>query len=396
MTRGSVDMNFLFTLGELQRLVRAYADKQAARYGITRAQWAVLAKVERNEGLKQSELAEQMEMQPITLTRLIDRLCDNGWIERRGDETDRRVNRLYLRKAARPLLGKLERAALRTHGDRARRHQAGRRPPPAHPTGNHQGKRAQRHPDIRPANHRERSSAMADPVLKFPPEQKGDPGKPPQESRHRSAPPADGGPAALSPLPAAGRAAAGRASAALAFYLNGGRYVATDDAYVGAQKVLITPDISGKIEKVVVQEGQHVKQGDELFEIDPVPFRLAVDAGQGEARRRRKTTYDNLVANIKIYGQMLDLAQQGVDLKQRDVERKTALVKNNFGSQLDLDNASNALVTARRAGAVHQAADLQRQDAAARQSRPAAGAVPALCAGQGQARPGRSAISTTP
>jgi MarR family transcriptional regulator, transcriptional regulator for hemolysin len=107
MARGPVDMNFLFTLGELQRLVRAYADKQAARYGITRAQWAVLAKLERTEGLKQSELAEQMEMQPITLTRLIDRLCDAGWIERRGDETDRRVNRLYLRKAARPLLGKL-------------------------------------------------------------------------------------------------------------------------------------------------------------------------------------------------------------------------------------------------------------------------------------------------
>jgi MarR family transcriptional regulator for hemolysin len=105
--RGSVDMNFLFTLGELQRLVRAYADRQAARYGMTRAQWAVLAKVERYEGLKQSELAEMMDMQPITLTRLIDKLCDNGWIERRGDDNDRRVNRLYLRKAARPLLGKL-------------------------------------------------------------------------------------------------------------------------------------------------------------------------------------------------------------------------------------------------------------------------------------------------
>jgi MarR family transcriptional regulator for hemolysin len=105
--RGSVDMNFLFTLGEVQRMMRAYADRQAARYGITRAQWAVLANVERTEGLKQSELAEQMEMQPITLTRLIDKLCDNGWIERRGDENDRRVNRLYLRKAARPLLGKL-------------------------------------------------------------------------------------------------------------------------------------------------------------------------------------------------------------------------------------------------------------------------------------------------
>src|ERR1700761_7061445 len=107
MSGGSVDANFLFAMGEVYRLIRIYADKQAARYGITRAQWAVLAKVERAEGMTQSELAEQMEMQPITLTRLIDKLCENDWIERRGDENDRRVNRLYLRKAARPLLGKL-------------------------------------------------------------------------------------------------------------------------------------------------------------------------------------------------------------------------------------------------------------------------------------------------
>ena len=105
--RGSVDMNFLFTLGEVQRLVRAYADKQAARYGITRAQWAVLAKVERAEGMKQTELAEQMEMQPITLTRLIDKLCESDWIERRNDASDRRVKRLYLKKAGRALLGKM-------------------------------------------------------------------------------------------------------------------------------------------------------------------------------------------------------------------------------------------------------------------------------------------------
>ena len=105
--RGPVDMNFLFTLGEVQRMVRAYADKQAARYGITRAQWAVLAKVERAEGLKQSELAEMMDMQPITLTRLIDKLCDNDWIERRSDASDRRVKRLYLKKAGRQLLGRM-------------------------------------------------------------------------------------------------------------------------------------------------------------------------------------------------------------------------------------------------------------------------------------------------
>jgi MarR family transcriptional regulator for hemolysin len=107
MSPGPVDQNFLFTLAELYRLLRVYADKEASRFGITRAQWAVLAKVERSEGMKQSELAELLEMQPITLTRLIDKLCDSDWLERRGDENDRRVNRLYLRKAGRQLLGKL-------------------------------------------------------------------------------------------------------------------------------------------------------------------------------------------------------------------------------------------------------------------------------------------------
>jgi len=133
--------------------------------------------------------------------------------------------------------------------------------------------------------------------------------------------------------------------AGLVFYLNGGRYVTTDDAYVGAQKVLITPDISGKIVNIVVKEGQQVKQGDELFEIDPVPYRLAVDQAKA-ALAQAHTSYDNLVANIKIYDQMLDLANRGVDLKQKDVERKQTLVKSNFGSQLDLDNAANAYVTA--------------------------------------------------
>ena len=175
----------------------------------------------------------------------------------------------------------------------------------------------------------------------------------------------------------------------LVFYLKGGRYVTTDDAYVGAQKVLITPDISGKIDKVVVHEGQRVKQGDVLFEIDPVPFRLAVQQAKATLDQA-KTTYDNLVANIKIYDQMVDLMQQGVDLKQRDVDRKSTLVKSNFGSQLDLDNSSTALVTARAQLALRPAADVQREDPAARQSRSAARAVSALRAGQGRARPGRA------
>jgi len=187
---------------------------------------------------------------------------------------------------------------------------------------------------------------LADPILKFPPDQKGNP------------------PAAVPGVEAKPRrrrvlgfvrrfrrtfllvvlpllAVIG----GLAFYLNGGRYVTTDDAYVGAQKVLITPDISGKIEKVVVREGQQVNEGDVLFEIDPVPFRLALQQAKANLDQTH-TTYDNLKANVKIYGDMLGLAQQGVDLKRRDVDRKASLVKSNVGSQLDLDNSGTALVTA--------------------------------------------------
>jgi membrane fusion protein (multidrug efflux system) len=83
-----------------------------------------------------------------------------------------------------------------------------------------------------------------------------------------------------------------------------------------------------------------------LFELDPVPFRLAVDQAKATLAQA-KTSYENLTANIRIYGQMGDLMQQSADLKQRDVERKAALAKQNFGSQLDLDNSSNALVTVR-------------------------------------------------
>jgi membrane fusion protein (multidrug efflux system) len=187
---------------------------------------------------------------------------------------------------------------------------------------------------------------MADPVLKFPPEQKGAPAPKPRaklaaEPRRRLL-------AAmrryrrfllLVVLPAA------VAIGGLVFYLNGGRYVGTDDAYVGAQKVLITPDISGKIVKVVVKEGETVKPGDVLFEIDPEPFQLALNQAKAQVEQA-KTTYDNLVANVKIYGQMVDLAQQGVDLKQRDVERKQQLVNQRVGSQLDLDNSATGLVTA--------------------------------------------------
>src|SRR5260370_32110982 len=93
-----------FNINDVARLLRTYADQRARDFGMTRAQWAVLARVERSEGLKQCELADTLDLQPITLTRLIDRLCDGGLIERRSDPDDRRAKRLYLTPAARPVL----------------------------------------------------------------------------------------------------------------------------------------------------------------------------------------------------------------------------------------------------------------------------------------------------
>ena len=186
---------------------------------------------------------------------------------------------------------------------------------------------------------------MADPVLKFPPEQKG---APPAKPRKIAAEPRRRLLAALRryrrvlllvvlPLVAV--------TAGVAFYLHGGRYVTTDDAYVGAQKVLITPDVSGKIVNVAVKEGQTVTTGDTLFQIDQVPFKLAVAQARAKLEDA-KTSHETLVANVKLYGQTLDIVNAGIALKQKDVERKSSLVKSNAGSQLDLDNSGTALVTA--------------------------------------------------
>jgi membrane fusion protein (multidrug efflux system) len=185
---------------------------------------------------------------------------------------------------------------------------------------------------------------MAEPALKFPPDQKVSPAEPPspttdakQRQRLLASMRRYRRPLLLVVLPLIALIAG------LTFYLSGGRYVTTDDAYVGAQKVLITPEVSGKFDSVTVKEGQHVTTGDRLFEIDPVPFRLAVQ--QAQAKLNDATVeYNTLKSNLANYAQSVALAQQSIDVKQRDVDRKTTLVKSNSGSRLDLDNSLSALV----------------------------------------------------
>jgi len=91
----------------LARLIRTEVDKRARAHGMTRAQWAILIRLDMQPGLLQKELAEQLEVEPITIARLIDRLESRTMVERRPDPTDRRCWRLHLTDASRPLLGEI-------------------------------------------------------------------------------------------------------------------------------------------------------------------------------------------------------------------------------------------------------------------------------------------------
>jgi len=100
----TINRDLAFIINDVAHLLRTVSNQRAARFGMTRAKWAVLVRLDRYQGLKQNELAEMLDLQPITLTRLLDGLCDNGLIERRSDPADRRAKRLFLTPAARPLL----------------------------------------------------------------------------------------------------------------------------------------------------------------------------------------------------------------------------------------------------------------------------------------------------
>jgi DNA-binding MarR family transcriptional regulator len=95
-------------LVESSRLLRNYIDHRAKSRGTTRAQWIVLFRLRQQEGLSQVDLAEVLELQPISLVRLLDRLVEHGLLERRHDPRDRRANRLFLTGSGRQLVDDLD------------------------------------------------------------------------------------------------------------------------------------------------------------------------------------------------------------------------------------------------------------------------------------------------
>lgn len=93
-----------FLLHDVARLLRKRFEQRVGGQGLTRSQWQTIAYLSKQEGVHQASLAEMLEIEPITLVRILDRLEQRGLIERRQDPSDRRAWRLYLKEAARPLL----------------------------------------------------------------------------------------------------------------------------------------------------------------------------------------------------------------------------------------------------------------------------------------------------
>jgi MarR family transcriptional regulator for hemolysin len=99
---------FIAQLVESSRLLRNFIDGRAKLRGTTRAQWIVLFRLRQQEGLSQVDLADILELQPISLVRLLDRLVEHGLLERRPDPKDRRANRVFLTRTGRQLVDDLD------------------------------------------------------------------------------------------------------------------------------------------------------------------------------------------------------------------------------------------------------------------------------------------------
>jgi MarR family transcriptional regulator, transcriptional regulator for hemolysin len=112
-----LDRSFGFLINDIARLMRRNFDRRAQTIGLSRAQWQVLARLARYEGISQVELADMLEITPITLGRLVDRLEANGWVERRNDPDDRRTRRLHLTAKSHPVLERMWELAAQTRDE---------------------------------------------------------------------------------------------------------------------------------------------------------------------------------------------------------------------------------------------------------------------------------------
>jgi membrane fusion protein (multidrug efflux system) len=139
------------------------------------------------------------------------------------------------------------------------------------------------------------------------------------------------------------------------FWLTGGRYVETDNAYVEQAKLSISPDVAGRIVAVAVSENQPVKAGDVLFKIDPQPYQIGLDQANAALASARLSVQQQQVG-YQTAQSKLDAAQSALEIEQRNFDRTQSLAKQGLTAQTALDTATNSLQAAQTAVSVAQQA----------------------------------------
>ena len=139
------------------------------------------------------------------------------------------------------------------------------------------------------------------------------------------------------------------AALALGFswWLSSGRYVSTDNAYVGADKSLITPQVTGAIVAVHVVEGQKVKVGDPLFDIDPKPYEIALALANGKLEAA-KVEFANLGSAYSSNIDQIKMGEDAVKVRQADFDRKNELAISRSGTTADRDTSMANLIQAKQ------------------------------------------------
>ena len=267
-----------FEIAETAHSLRKAFDRMAVGLGVTRAQWKVLFKLTRIPGLRQVELADMLELEPITLCRIVDRLEEAGLVERTRDPEDRRAWRLHVTAKAQPLVEKLQTvgAAL---VDQAF---AGIDPQTLKQPGKCLRRRGRM---LAGAEYEQGIESMNKMATEPMTGEAAD--EAPKTRRKAKLPAGKGSLRTILMLIVPAFLIIGGAY----YWLTSGGSVGTDDAQVKQDIVSVSAQVTGPVQQVFVRNGQEVKRGDVIFTIDPAPFRVALENAEAElAQAELQTT----------------------------------------------------------------------------------------------------------
>ena len=348
--------------------MRKRFEQKARNSGLTRSQWQAIAYLSKNEGIHQGALAELLEIEPITLVRILDKLVERGLVERRQHGTDRRIWLLFLKDAARPLLADVQPIAEATRAEAL-----------SGVTRENRDSLLQTlelmKTNLMAANTspdpRERGSLWltAFRFIGYPRMRRTSPPFPrlrcgatpsancesrrPKARRRKPAPAAAETPRPAPAKPANAPKRGWKRPLLFAllpvalvaggyFYVTGGQITSTDNAYVQAEMEGVSTDVAGTVVEIDVHDNEAVKKGQVLYRLKPDTYQIALDG----AKAQLGTVHDQVLtlqASYKLALAQIDQAEADLSFYQVQFKRQQDLVATGAGTKMAFDSAKHDL-----------------------------------------------------